>query len=99
MQAHELIAVRAYLRSYITMLREQVLLLKNELLSYANCGYRRLNAYINRIVIQISLLSYIAALELLGDIKGERAEDKTELGDKDIFKRLEDILKTDKGKG
>jgi hypothetical protein len=38
-------------------------------------------------------------LELLGDIKGERVEDKTKLGDKDVFKRLEDILKTDKGKG
>ena len=27
----------------------------------------------------------MAALELLGDIKGERAEDKTELGDKDAY--------------
>jgi len=36
---------------------------------------------------------------LLGDIEGERAEDKTELGDKDAFKRLEDILKIDKGEG
>jgi len=36
---------------------------------------------------------------LLGDIKGKRAEDKTKLGDKDAFKRLEDILKIGKGKG
>jgi len=38
-------------------------------------------------------------LELLGDIKGERAEDKTKLGDKDAFKYLEDILKIDEGEG
>jgi len=38
-------------------------------------------------------------LELLGDIKGKKVEDKTELGDKDAFKHLEDILKIDKGKG
>jgi len=38
-------------------------------------------------------------LELLGDIKGKKIKDKTELGDKDVFKRLEDILKMDKGKG
>ena len=49
--------------------------------------------------MQILLLFYIAALELLGDIKGKRLEDKTKLGDKDIFKRLEDTLKIDKGKG
>ncbi|XTI90971.1 hypothetical protein V2W45_693355 [Cenococcum geophilum] len=81
------------------MLREQVLLLKNKLLSHINCGYRRLNSYINQTATQISPSSYIAALELLGDIKGKRPEDKTKLGDKDIFKRLEDILKIDKGKG
>ena len=74
-------------------------MLKNELLSYANCGYRRINTYINRTATQISPLSYMAALELLGDIKGKKAEDKTKLGDKDTFKRLEDILKMDKGKG
>ena len=81
------------------MLREQVLLLKNELLSYTNCGYRRINAYINQIATQILPLSGIAALELLGDIKGKKAEDKTELGDKDAFERLEDILKMDGGEG
>ena len=42
--------------------------------------------------MQILPLSHIAALELLGDIKGKKAEDK------DAFKRLEDILKIDKGK-
>jgi len=81
------------------MLREQVLLLKNKLLSHTNYGCRRLDTYINQTATQILLSSYIAALELLGDIKGERAEDKTKLGDKNVFKRLEDILKIDKGKG
>jgi len=74
-------------------------LLKNELLFYANCGYRRINVYINQTATQISPSSYIAALELLGDIKGKKVEDKTELGDKDVFKRLEDILKMDKSEG
>jgi len=41
----------------------------------------------------------MVALELLRDIKGKKVENKTELGDKDVFKRLEDILKIDKGKG
>jgi len=99
MQVCELTAVQAHLRSHIAILREQVLLLKNKLLSHTNCGCRRLDIYINRIVTQISPSSYIAALELLGDIKGERAENKTKLRDKDAFKRLEDILKIDKGKG
>jgi len=74
-------------------------LLKNELLSHANCGCGRLNSYINRTATQILPSSHMAALELLGDIKGKRPEDKTELGDKDAFKRLEDILKMDKGEG
>ena len=74
-------------------------MLKNELLFYTNYGYRRINAYINRIATQILPSSYIVALELLGDIKGKKAEDKTKPEDKDIFKRLEDILKIDEGKG
>jgi len=41
----------------------------------------------------------MAALELLGDIKGKKVENKTKLGDKDAFKCLEDILKIDEGKG
>jgi hypothetical protein len=41
----------------------------------------------------------MAALGLLGDIEGKKAEDKTELGDKDTFERLEDILKMDEGEG
>jgi len=49
--------------------------------------------------MQILPSSYIAALELLRDIKGKKVKDKTELGDKDAFKCLEDILKMDKGKG
>jgi len=36
---------------------------------------------------------------LLKDIEGKKVKNKTELGDKDAFKRLEDILKIDKGKG
>jgi len=42
---------------------------------------------------------YIIALKLLKDIKGKKIKNKTELGDKDIFKRLEDILKINKSKG
>ncbi|OCK91226.1 uncharacterized protein K441DRAFT_436327, partial [Cenococcum geophilum 1.58] len=48
MQARELTAVRAHLRSHVAMLGGQVLLLKNELLSHTNCGCGRLDAYINR---------------------------------------------------
>ena len=99
MQASELTAVQAHLRSHVAMLREQVLLLKNELLSHANCGCRRIDAYVNRTATQISLSSCMAALELPGDIEGKKAEDKTELGDKDVFERLEDILKMDESKG
>lgn len=99
MQARELTAVRAHLRSHVAMLREQVLLLKNELLSHANCGCGRIDAYVNRTATQISPSSHMAALGLLGDIEGEKAEDKTELGDKDAFERLEDILKMDEGEG
>ena len=99
MQARELTAVRAHLRSHVAMLREQVLLLKNELLSHANCGCGRIDAYVNRTATQISPSSHMAALELLGDIEGKKVEDKTELGDKDTFERLEDILKMDEGEG
>lgn len=99
MQARELTAVRAHLRSHVAMLREQVLLLKNELLSHANCGCERIDAYLDRTATQISPLSHMAALELLGDIEGKKAGDKTELGDKDAFECLEDILKMDEGEG
>ena len=99
MQAHELTTVRAHLRSHVAMLREQVLLLKNELLSHANCGCGRIDAYLNRTATQISPSSHMAALELLGGVEGKKAEDEAELGDKDTFERLEDILKMDEGEG
>ncbi|OCL05453.1 hypothetical protein AOQ84DRAFT_269191, partial [Glonium stellatum] len=53
MQARELTAIRAHLKSHVAMLREEVLALKNEVLSHANCGCGRIDAYLKQTATQI----------------------------------------------
>lgn len=97
MQARELTAIRAHLKSHVAMLREEVLALKNEVLSHANCGCGRIDAYLKQTATQISPSSPAIAVELLTNVGSKEAEDVTELEDKDVYDRLEDILKMEGG--
>ncbi|OCK79100.1 hypothetical protein K432DRAFT_258023, partial [Lepidopterella palustris CBS 459.81] len=48
-QGRELTAMHAHLKEHVATLREQVLMLKNELFVHANCGCWEIDRYLERV--------------------------------------------------